>query len=91
MKKKYTKKQILESIKYWKKQLNETTNLSYDNAKDAIKAIVENLAYISKAIDNASESDAEVINRVLAWNDTEQMLDLAVHSLSKLLGYKDVM
>jgi len=40
MKKRYTKRQILESIAYWKKQLNENaTTYENNNVIDAINTI----------------------------------------------------
>ena len=87
MKKQYTKKQIMESIKYWQKQLNENVNTDMcDNVKEAVKTINKEFTYISKAIENASDADYAIINNILAWDDTSKMLGMAINDLINLLG-----
>ena len=88
MKKQYTKKQIEESIQYWKKQLNENVNIGSD---DTIKNIVATINYyfgdISNAIEDASDEDYAVINRVIAWDDTGKGMGMAIKKLIEILGY----
>ena len=54
MKKKYTKRQILESIKYWKKQLDrmdESLRVSLADKQSATKALLDHIVELNAFVD----------------------------------------
>ena len=90
MKKQYTKQQIKEAINYWQKQLNEDKNTDmYDTVKDAVEALNREFTYMVKGIEKASDAEYNVINKVLAWEDTSKGLGMAINDLINLLGYQN--
>lgn len=90
MKKKYTKRQIQESIKYWQKQLNEASavNSSKDTLVDNLKQLDKEIAQMETAYEKASDEEVDVINKVFAWQDTSTMLSLIISNFYKLIGVK---
>ena len=51
------------------------------NIKDIVKIINEQFTLISNAIDNASDNEYEIINKVLGWDDISKSLGMAIHDL----------
>ena len=79
----------MESIAYWKKHLNEAVDTNTgDTVKEIIKKINDEFTYISNAIDKASDEEYNVIDKVIAWDDTSKMLGMAIYDLIKLFGYE---
>lgn len=78
----------MESIAYWKKQLNEAVDTNTGNTvKEILKTLDEDFSYMAKAIDKASDEEYDVINKVLAWEDTSKSMGMAINDLTKLFGY----
>ena len=62
-----------------------------DTVKDIVKSLNDNLSYMQKAINNATDEEYNVINKVLAWEDTSKSIGLAIWDLAKLFDYeKDI-
>ena len=91
MNNKYSRKQIEESIEYWKKRLNE--DIDIDNSqKDSLINIVYQLedivAWMSNQNENCTDNDRRAIENVFDWSETSKEFISLVAALAKSIGIK---
>ena len=88
MKKRYTKRQILESIAYWKKQLNENaTTYENNNVIDAINTINIQFGALTNILERKPHNDIYSITRD-DWQNISIAIGDALDDLTTLLGIK---
>lgn len=78
MKKKYTKRQILESIKYWKKQLDrmdESLRVSLADKQSATKALLDHIVELNAFVDQKPRPAKDELIQFIADIFKEEGLD----------------
>lgn len=90
MKAKYTKKQILESIKYWKKQLNES--FDYESFYADIEELVKKYPHNDHDEDDVViENFTDLIEKICtsyAYTERANSLITLIDWLTPYLGYQ---